>query len=727
MGKILKITASIFASVILLVIIVAVALPFFIDPNDFKPEIQTAVKGSIGRELIIDGDLELSVFPWIGISTGKLTLGNAKGFSDQPFAEIIETDIKVKLLPLLSRKVEISRIVLKGLVLNLAKNKQGENNWDDLSASEDTKNKDDSTDKSGQKTSKLDTSEQENVSPLAALAIGGLSIEQASISWDDQQQGKHTQINDFNLTTDKLVFDQPIAIDLSLAVINKDAELTESINFSTDLVMNEQLNSFKLKKFDLKSVTTGKDIPGEKLTATLLAEIALDLAQQTLEISGLKINTANMALTADITGTNITEKPTFKGPINIAEFNLAQLMNELAMPLPEMQDSAALSKVSLDFSILATTDSADIQNLQLKLDDTTMNGSANIQNFSQPKIDFSFKLDTIDMDRYMAPDAKTTASKGKTGKVTKEKSDAAKNVVTPAVVAAASTSLFPVETLRGLNTNGQLTIDKLKINNLSMQGIVIKLNAKNGVIKTQQTVKHFYQGTYSGNTSINVQNKTPALALNEKLSKVQIEPLLKDMQGEARMTGEVNAKVRVQGRGNTEAALKSTLNGNVDFHFKDSVIRGFNLQKIIDNGKALIKGTPLPTENKNDQTAFSNITGTAQIKNGLVKNNDLYAEGSKLHVKGKGTANLVSEKLDYAVNAKLIKRKATETEPEKIKGIPIIVDIGGTFSKPSYKLNLALMLTEKNKEKFNKKKDKLLEKIDEKYGPGVKDLIKGLF
>ena len=727
MARLLKIILSVITAFFLLVIIAAVALPFFIDPNDFKPEIQTAVKDHTGRELVIDGDLKFSFFPWIGVSTGKLTLSNAKGFSDQPFAEIIESNIKVKLLPLFSKKVEISRIVLKGLVLNLAKNKQGEKNWDDLTGSEDTTNQDGSADKPDQKTPEQDTSKQENASLLAALEIGGISIEQSSISWDDQKRGKHIKINDFNLKIDKLVFDQPIAIDLSLAVINKDPALTESINFSTALVMNEQLNSFKLKKFDLKSVTSGKDIPGEKLTATLLADIALDLAQQTLEISGLKINTANMTLTADITGTNITEKPTFKGPINIAEFNLSQLMKELAMPLPAMQDPTALNKVSLGFDILATTDSADIQNLQLKLDDTTMNGSASVKNFSQPKIDFSFKLDTIDMDRYMAPDTKTSASKGKTGEVTKEKSDAAKNVVTPAVVAAASTALFPVETLRELNTNGQLTIDKLKINKLSMQGLSIKLNAKNGLIKTQQTVKHFYQGTYTGNTSINVQNKIPTLALNEKLSKVQIEPLLKDMKGEARMTGEVNAKFRVQGRGNTEAALKSTLNGNADFHFKDSVIKGFNLQKIIDNGKALIKGTPLPTENKNDQTAFSNITGTAQIKNGLVKNNDLYAEGSKLHVKGKGTANLVSEKLDYTVNAKLIKRKATETEPEKIKGIPIIVDIGGKFSKPSYKLDLALMLTEKNKAKFNKKKDKLLEKIDEKYGPGVKDLIKGLF
>jgi len=65
--------------------------------------------------------LKLSLFPWIGISTGKITLGNAEGFQDQPFATVEESDVKVKLLPLLSKKIEVSRLVLKGLALNLTK------------------------------------------------------------------------------------------------------------------------------------------------------------------------------------------------------------------------------------------------------------------------------------------------------------------------------------------------------------------------------------------------------------------------------------------------------------------------------------------------------------------------------------------------------------------------------------------------------------------------------
>ncbi|MEO1879322.1 MAG: AsmA-like C-terminal region-containing protein, partial [Methylococcales bacterium] len=165
----------------------------------------------------------------------------------------------------------------------------------------------------------------------------------------------------------------------------------------------------------------------------------------------------------------------------------------------------------------------------------------------------------------------------------------------------------------------------------------------------------------------------------------------------------------------------------IDFNVKDGVVKGFNLQKIIDQGKALIVGGVLSTTNKNDQTVFSVLKGSAQITNGLVSNEDLYVEASKLRVKGAGTVNLVSEEIDYSINARLLRKPATETEDEKIKGIPITINVGGTFSNPAYSVDMIAMLTAKNKEKINKKKDEWLKKLDKKLGPDVRDLIKGFF
>ena len=413
-------------------------------------------------------------------------------------------------------------------------------------------------------------------------------------------------------------------------------------------------------------------------------------------------------------GRKIIDKPVFKGLVKVAEFNLVQVMESIAMPLPEMQADDALNKVSASFNLHLTNKRVDIQNLTILLDQSNITGTTSINNFSEPEIAFNINIDSIDVDRYLS------AEKSSASKTTTQNKIA---IASPASAAVASAELFPVDSLRALNASGLLSISKLKVNNMTMHGVNLRLDAKKGIIKTQQNIKQIYQGAYTGNTVINVVNSVPALALNEKIINMQLKPMLNDLSGSAKMTGLINATVKIQGYGNSETALRSSLKGKVDFKFKDGVIKGFNLQKIIDSGKALLKGEALPTNNKNDQTVFSIMKGTVNITNGIATNDDLYAEASKLRVNGKGSASLVTKKLDYKVNAKLLKRVATETKPEKINGTPLVFDIGGTFSKPSYKLDIAAMLTEEHKEKI----DKVLNKLDKKLGPGIGNLIRGLF
>ncbi|WP_020158800.1 AsmA family protein [Methylobacter marinus] len=702
MGKPLKIILSIFATLTLLVIVVVCALFIFIDPNDFKPEIQAAVKDKIGRELTLEGELKLSVFPWLGISSGKMVLSNAEGFQSKPFAEIEESNINVKLLPLLSKEIEVDRIVLKGLTVNLAKNKQGINNWHDLVETQPEIPAPDSGKQDVQPSAKAQT----------ILSIGGITIKNARIDWDNQKNGKHLEFKDVNLNTDKIVFDQPFAVDLALVVSDTQAKLTETIKLAMDLTVNEKLDVFHLADVNLQTTTAGEKIPGQSLKSTLTAaDVALDMAKQDLKISTLRLESGDLKIAADITGTQIKDQPSFQGPVTVAEFNPVQVMKQLAMTPPATRDASALTRLAMNFNLLATDKSADLQNLVVKLDDTAINGSAGIKNFSEPAITFNLTADAIDVDRYLAPE-----------KAADKKS---KPIASPATTTAAAASALPVDTLRKLNANGQLTLQKLKASNLTLQDIHVKLNAKNGIVTTQQSVKQFYQGSYSGNLNMDVRGNQPKLAVNETLNHVQVAPLLKDYKGEARMSGAVNASAQLQAQGHTANELKSSLNGRLSFLFRDSVILGFNLQKIIDSSKALVKGAPLPTDNKKDQTLFSEITGTATVNNGILHNNDLIAHSSKLRVNGKGSANLNTEKLDYKINATLL--KSADASGQQAEKMTVAINVGGTFNEPAYTVDPTSLLTEEHKAKIEEKKQKLLDKLDKKIGPGTSDLLKRLF
>ena len=84
MKKALKIVLWLFGAILALVIVAAIVLPMILDPNDFRDDIGNAVAKQTGRELQIDGDLELSVIPWLGVRVGPARLSNAPDFGDEP-------------------------------------------------------------------------------------------------------------------------------------------------------------------------------------------------------------------------------------------------------------------------------------------------------------------------------------------------------------------------------------------------------------------------------------------------------------------------------------------------------------------------------------------------------------------------------------------------------------------------------------------------------------------
>src|SRR5713226_7342013 len=124
-------------AVIALIALALLAVRLFVDPNDYKPRISAAVKNATGRELKLDGAIKLSVFPWIALELGPASLWNPPGFSDEPFVSFQHASVRVKLLPLLSKRLEVGRVELDGLDLKLLKNAEGKGNWEGFGGSKE--------------------------------------------------------------------------------------------------------------------------------------------------------------------------------------------------------------------------------------------------------------------------------------------------------------------------------------------------------------------------------------------------------------------------------------------------------------------------------------------------------------------------------------------------------------------------------------------------------------
>lgn len=71
MKRVLKIIGAVVA----LIVVVAIAIPFFISADYVKAQLQAQVKKATGRTLEIKGEASISVFPSIAIHVADVTFG----------------------------------------------------------------------------------------------------------------------------------------------------------------------------------------------------------------------------------------------------------------------------------------------------------------------------------------------------------------------------------------------------------------------------------------------------------------------------------------------------------------------------------------------------------------------------------------------------------------------------------------------------------------------------
>src|SRR5579872_2414978 len=119
---------SVAALVVLLVVGAGVFLATF-DANSLKPRIIAAVKQSTGRDLVLQGDVRLGMSLQPTLRVAGVSFSNPPGFSQPQMATLERLDLKLALLPLLSHRVEIDRLVLVKPDILLETNAKGQPNW----------------------------------------------------------------------------------------------------------------------------------------------------------------------------------------------------------------------------------------------------------------------------------------------------------------------------------------------------------------------------------------------------------------------------------------------------------------------------------------------------------------------------------------------------------------------------------------------------------------------
>jgi AsmA protein len=361
MKKVLKWGVIIGVSLVVIVIAALVIISLVVDVNKYKPEIEKMVSDTTRRPFSIGDDLDLTLFPWAGISLSDIRLGNPAGFAEKNFVTAKSFEVRLKLLPLIFKEIEIKRLVLNEPRVVMVKSKTGAVNWEFPAAGTEP------TEESGAPAEEKAAGDL----PISSLVVNDLAINNGVFLFMDQSSGYRREIAAINLTVKDVSMADPVQLALSAQLDNGPVSLEGSVG-------------------PLGNVMQG-------------GVVSMDLSLSALKQISMQLN-GSLA--------NVLTTPGVDVNIAVDPFSPRDLMAALKQPFPvQTSDPKALQKVSLKAHVRAKAEKVSITDGQLGLDESNLNFKMDASEFSRPNLAFDLQLDQINLDRYLPPETEKPSGK----------------------------------------------------------------------------------------------------------------------------------------------------------------------------------------------------------------------------------------------------------------------------------------------------------------------------
>ncbi len=662
MSKAVKILVAAVSGLVLLVGVAMVLALVLINPNDYKGEIADAVRDKTGRELVFDGDLELSVFPWIGVQTGGISLSNAAGFSEKNMFSLKSADVSVKLLPLLSGKVELRNVDVNDLQLFLMRNKDGVSNWDDLTGEK-------------KEESKKDKPSSSSKSALN-ISVGGVNIQNARVVWDDRKENIRQAVDDCDIVVEGFAPGSPFNFNIHVLLSSTKPEVNADVTTTGEASISADFKQINVKGLNFVVDAGGKAVPGGKGQVKVSGDAAIDMLKGAAGVKDLVLDAYGMQAqgSVDVSSLN-SEAINFSGDMNVPGFNLKDTLEKMGMGI-KTAESKALTSVGMSFNFSGSTSSAEVKDLQINLDETAIKGMFSFTNPDRPNIVAQMGIDRINVDSYLPPAGeKKSEPKGK-------KTAANKPV-------DAKEELLPVELLRKLTLKADLNIKQLIARKAEITDVVVRVRTKDGVLTMKPASFNIAKGAFTSSAVVDVRGKTPAMSVTAGLSGLDGKELARQMTGQDKFSGEMSFSTGLETRGNDMKTVYANLNGNLGFKVMSGYVSGFDLVYLAGDAFAVLTGGVFGKRDSK-RTEFGEVSATANIKSGIADNHDLIMKSPLLRAAGAGKVDLNTMKIDYAIDAKIV--GTLEGQGGKgmkdLTGLTVPVTIKGDVADPSIMVDL---------------------------------------
>ncbi|MCW5658536.1 MAG: AsmA family protein [Burkholderiaceae bacterium] len=763
-------------TLMLLLAIGAAVLIATFDANRFKGLAIDYMKNERQRTLVIDGPIELSVFPRLAVKVSKVKLSEHK--RPDEFLSVGEAALAVQTWPLLRKQLVVDRVSARGVRALYTRDAQGKSNIDDLTA--------------GSSAPGGSPQPAPSAGPALRFDISSVTLDDVLLTIRDAMTPLEGRVAVQSLKTGRLAHGSETPVSLKATIdLSKPQPIKLALDGNTTLALDLDKNAVQLSAMKLGVLLDGagfKDLAlnasgaagwdGAALRAGPLklaiergAREGLTLSPSSLEVKQLLFSTASQKLELDalklalagrrgadapfelaldwpqlavdansLKGSALSGSVKLSGPTSLAgkfqsgapsgKFDALKLPGvQLAMQ-GQMQQRKVDGTLKADLLVNAGKGAVAIDALDLKATladpglqplQLAVRGNARADaKAASCKLDGALNTNKFDIAAQAALDRKVphVTAQARFDSLDLNKvlpPDKPGGAPAPASGPAPADTPVALDGLHAVDGKFNVSAASFAFRQYKVTDVKIDATLDAGVLRVARLTGRAWGGAIDASGVAEAKGQRVAVKLNA--DNVNVNALLKDVAGKDLLEGTGRVAADVNTHGATVGAMRSNLAGTAALRLNNGAVKGVNLARSFRQAKAMLGGkqdtsTPASATEKTD---FSEMSASARIAGGVAQSDDLEVKSPFLRIGGAGQFDVGRGRVDYTARATVVETSKGQEGAElaALKGVTVPVKLSGPFEAIDYKIQWSQVAAAAIE---NKLKDKLSEKLGAKLG-----------
>jgi AsmA protein len=638
-------------TLVMMAVLALGAIAFLVPEDVVRDQVSSLVKQQTGRDLKVRGKTSFALFPNVGVELGNVSLSNPPGMKAGEMLSMKTLNLNLKLLPLLTRRVEVDRFVLVKPIFNLLVDAKGRKNWDMAKKSAALAPPENAPINLQESAPGFEFMQAQagglGAGAVQEISLGTAKIIDGTVIYTDERAGKKQRIDKVNVTLEQ-------------------KDLSEPLDAGGDLVWLGEKVTFDGRLGNMSALLRNKSSKVRMTLSTSLGKGRFD--------GQMKLGEA-LSANGGVSG----ETP-----------SLRRLASWLGNPLPA---GGGLGPLSIKGHLGLIGQTVTFTKARLGLDGMTGTGQASIKlNGVRPHITAKMALDKLDLNSYLqgatvatpkprasSPAPSTPSAQPKTKESLTDFIDKLNKDEPRPKVRAWSQKAIDLTGLRIADADVKLTTGALYYKKIKTGKSAVTANLKSGVLTADLTRLSLYSGTGTGKVTLNGARAVPAVTGLFNLNSISALPLFKDAMGFKWISGRANMSISLSGTGRSQSELIRSMKGQGKLVFSNGAIEGINIPAMVRKLKQGQLGGLKSTER--EKTDFSSLSGSFVAQAGIAYNKDLNLIGPLIRLTGEGNVDIGRERIDYAALPRIVGTLQGQGATDDRKGIAIPVRITGPWAK----------------------------------------------